>query len=402
MALDYGQIADRNAKQDPQFLKQGQAYAGQLLNTYRAELPQTYQEQTGLFTGAVPQLAGAANSAASAEQAQRLQFLKPAQRDINSTVRYQTDLLHGAQSAGEPLMGQLYGEAGNSGPSQLSQMLGAQAVNELQQGRGLSPAEARLADQGARSAWSDRGLAYTGPAAIDEVLNREQFARDRERERQQFASGVNSQLLGEQQQNRAFQQGVLGEGVQRSASFGNQAAQDVASRLAIDPRRTILGLQSNVPMLYGAAANTLSGASGSQQNALNLGDAYSGLLINRQGALDIANMNNQAALQAAKMSADATNDAATKALWGSVIQSVGSAVGGAAGACWVAREVYGEENPRWQEFRAWLLTMAKPRRFASYLRHGPRIAAWLQTRPRWKHFVRRWMDKCIEQYTHTV
>ena len=79
---------------------------------------------------------------------------------------------------------------------------------------------------------------------------------------------------------------------------------------------------------------------------------------------------------------------------------VGSMIGGAAGAaggamCWVAREVYGEENPRWRLFRYWLLTQAPAWFRALYLRHGARFARWLHNKPRLKAIIRSWMNTRI-------
>jgi hypothetical protein len=67
----------------------------------------------------------------------------------------------------------------------------------------------------------------------------------------------------------------------------------------------------------------------------------------------------------------------------------------AAAACWVARSVYGWQNPKWQHFRAWLLLDAPGwfRRF--YLKHGPQIAQWLDAHPWAKGPVRASMDAVL-------
>lgn len=63
--------------------------------------------------------------------------------------------------------------------------------------------------------------------------------------------------------------------------------------------------------------------------------------------------------------------------------------------CWVARAVYGEADPNWLLFRGWLLVDAPSwfRRF--YIRHGARIARWLEPRGYLKVPLRRWMDARI-------
>lgn len=81
-----------------------------------------------------------------------------------------------------------------------------------------------------------------------------------------------------------------------------------------------------------------------------------------------------------------------------VSDSVGSFAGSVAKgiACWVAREVYGEGNPRWKMFRAWLLSEA-PTWFQNlYFTHGPAFAAWIHDKPRLKAYIRWWMDGRIE------
>lgn len=63
--------------------------------------------------------------------------------------------------------------------------------------------------------------------------------------------------------------------------------------------------------------------------------------------------------------------------------------------CWVARAVYGADNPRWRMFRAWLFADA-PEWFRNmYLRHGEAFAAWIDNKPRLKDLIRLWMDSRI-------
>ena len=64
-------------------------------------------------------------------------------------------------------------------------------------------------------------------------------------------------------------------------------------------------------------------------------------------------------------------------------------------SCWVARAVYGAENPRWRLFRYWLLHHAPAWFRSGYLRHGPRVARWLDRLPALKPVVRYWMDRRI-------
>ena len=63
-----------------------------------------------------------------------------------------------------------------------------------------------------------------------------------------------------------------------------------------------------------------------------------------------------------------------------------------AGACWVAREVYGPENPAWLEFREWLMESAPAWFRKAYLKHGPKWAEWVKRNPWSKRILRPLMD----------
>ena len=61
--------------------------------------------------------------------------------------------------------------------------------------------------------------------------------------------------------------------------------------------------------------------------------------------------------------------------------------------CWVARAVYGPDNPAWLEFRAWLLGHAPAWLRSLYIAYGPRIAP-VVARSRWlKAALRPLMDR---------
>ena len=68
---------------------------------------------------------------------------------------------------------------------------------------------------------------------------------------------------------------------------------------------------------------------------------------------------------------------------------------GFGGICWVAREVYGEENPSWLLFRAWLLTEAPVWLRDAYATHGEAFAAWIHDKPVAKLAVRALMDTVL-------
>jgi len=79
-----------------------------------------------------------------------------------------------------------------------------------------------------------------------------------------------------------------------------------------------------------------------------------------------------------------------------IFKGVGS-LGGTAGifACWVAREVYGADNPKWLEFREWMFTKASDNLRNFYLEYGERIAKSIRNKPKIKAIIRKWMDSKI-------
>ncbi|MEI8319447.1 MAG: hypothetical protein WCH79_16015, partial [Planctomycetia bacterium] len=68
---------------------------------------------------------------------------------------------------------------------------------------------------------------------------------------------------------------------------------------------------------------------------------------------------------------------------------------GGGGMCWVAREVYGDENPRWLLFRAWLKTEAPAWLHDLYASRGEAFAVWIKDKPAAKAVVRFLMDSAI-------
>lgn len=82
-----------------------------------------------------------------------------------------------------------------------------------------------------------------------------------------------------------------------------------------------------------------------------------------------------------------------------VASSIGQIAGGlglaAIGFCWVAREAFGQDNPKWREFRQWML-FESPSWFRNlYLKRGEKFAAWIRNKPRIKRLVRWGMERVL-------
>jgi hypothetical protein len=77
-------------------------------------------------------------------------------------------------------------------------------------------------------------------------------------------------------------------------------------------------------------------------------------------------------------------------------QGGGQQGGGQQGMCWVAREVYGTENPKWRYFRSWLLSDAPDWLVGLYQEHGEDFALWIHDKPALKDGIKVLMDRAIE------
>lgn len=64
-----------------------------------------------------------------------------------------------------------------------------------------------------------------------------------------------------------------------------------------------------------------------------------------------------------------------------------------ASICWVAREVYGPEDDRWQQFRVWLVGAAPDWLFNAYAKHGEAFAGVVRKVPVLKCALRPLMDR---------
>lgn len=74
---------------------------------------------------------------------------------------------------------------------------------------------------------------------------------------------------------------------------------------------------------------------------------------------------------------------------------IGGGPGNGGGFCWVAREVYGESNPKWLRFRDWLTADAPRWLHDLYAAHGEAFAGWLRDKPAAKAVVRTLMDRVV-------
>jgi hypothetical protein len=97
-----------------------------------------------------------------------------------------------------------------------------------------------------------------------------------------------------------------------------------------------------------------------------------------------------AATQASLANAQANRDSSGKGAKGSAL---GTIAGAAITKCWVAREVYGIENPQWKTFFLWKETCSPDWFRNLYNNYGEWFAKWIHNKPMIKNIIRHYMNK---------
>lgn len=206
-------------------------------------------------------------------------------------------------------------------------------------------------------------------------------------------------------QNRAFQAAQQQQNIANLGMLGQAQQGEMAANRAF---------QSQLVGLYGAAFDPMSVVLGRPSGALGVGqnqqNLATGMMQSMGGQVFDPNAGVNLALQqnANLGNYQAATYGARAAAQGAIAGATIGAIGNVASAfvpkipfCWVAREVYGETNPRWMMFREWLV-MKSPSWFKKiYFKHGEGFAAWLKNKPRIKNLIRKWMDSRINNYLYS-
>ena len=270
-------------------------------------------------------------------------------------------------------MSPVYGQIGESAMGAYRRGMGAetmglydtmtqQAQEGLQAGSGLTAQMSQQAQQAARAAMAARGL--TGNQAVaQEVLGSYNMGVAREDRARQYA------------------QSTYGLGAQNAQqAMGTYGSQMLSQANAYSPAN-----------MYGSAYNMSQGLGAqifqpeSQYNSALIG-------ANRQEAMSVKMANQQA------------SNSFTNGLIGMGGAILGGMATGGTGffakppvpPCWVAREVYGKENPKWLLFREWLETTAPKWFHQLYLEEGEQFAEYIKNKPFLKAIIRLCMDAVIK------
>lgn len=220
---------------------------------------------------------------------------------------------------------------------------GRQVLADLQMGTGLSQQETEQAQQAARAAAQARGLQFSRQGSDLEILNTYNMGQKRYAQRQQAA------LAGYQ----------MGTGQQQ---FGYQAFLNPA--FAASQPYSLAGI-------YGSAQQ---GYAGLGSNFLQPESQY------------LAN------IRANRIQQENADRAAAAQRSSGLASGLGAVAGALITKCWVAREVYGENNANWVFFRDWLESDAPRWLDSLYEQEGERFADFIHDKPLLKKAVKSVMD----------
>lgn len=264
------------------------------------------------------------------------------------------------------------------------------ANNEIASGGNVTPQEMAQVDQSTGSAYAANGLFNSGSSSAADLLNRDQFSQNRLQQWMGIGNQVAGANVGQQQSllsgannlmtqgNSASQVGAVGQNFGLSNLGGSEGELQQGINQLVNPNQMNANLSSLtsaftpgtvtpqiVPQLLGTSANL---------NEANSQGAFAASSANAQ----LSNQQNAAMMQMGTTAA------------------VSSATIASSFACWVAREVYGEDNPKWMHFREWMLYRS-PRLFRNiYLKYGERFAKFLKGKGWLKAIIRPLMDLAIE------
>jgi len=307
------------------------------------------------------------------------------------------------------------GPAAAPPPTTTNRLRGAM-LSQVQEGlgQGLTEREKRNLREASRARATAMGRTYDPTSTIDEVkiqLMEDEARRGRNLAQAQsilggeagiqqsdLARNLQAQMANLQTQQagigrelgaaesdveRAMRQQAMEEQY-RQAGLGQERAA-AASMVGLeqatgaDPFQAILGRPSGAGV--GVGQRVMDTAQ------YGLGSAPS--FITPQTGLGYISAENaaQASMYGAEQQAAAARSAGKKSMLGGILGGI---------FCWVAREAYGADNPKWLRFREWMLNRAPDDLREYYIEHGPAIAENIRHDEPAKARMRDTMDAILE------
>ena len=293
---------------------------------------------------------------------------------------------------------------GDLSPTEQEALISGRGTEFIQSTGELTPLEQRRVQQSARQASLARGRELGQGALAQEIANR--FAEESGKREREIALG--SQLLGQEASLRGAR---LGQGAGMLSQSEALAAQRRAEQLqrmqlgagfigqeegiqsgrfgqAFGMNRALAGDAGNIILGRPSAAIGLGQQTLGQAQAGAAGPMGPQLFDPNVGInMALQRQQNEFGLLGAQAQADASRSAGFMGAAGSI---------GAALICWVAREVYGPQNPQWIQFRNWMLNDS-PSWFRNlYIKYGERFAKFISNKPVLKNIIRKWMNTKIK------
>ena len=285
----------------------------------------------------------------------------------------------------------------NAAAANQAAQFSAGAQNQASQFGSAAANQAGLTNAAAQNQASQFGSAAANQAALTNAAAQNTAG--------QFGSAAANQAaaanMAAQNQAAQFGAGASNQMSLANQTAGNQANQFAASQgMAAQLANQSAGLQGNQQRL--GAASQLGGLGQQafntgqtiQQNQMQQGLLQQGLqqqLINaakqQYGGFTGAPMQSLSAPLAAlgqTPNQSTTTNSQNPGLL-SYLQTIGM-------MCWVAREVYGEDNPKWLQFREWVIGYSPNWFYKAYSKYGEKMAAVVAKVPALKFVIRPFMD----------
>lgn len=271
--------------------------------------------------------------------------------------------------------------------------------------QGVSAQQA-LANQQAANQAAQFGASAANTSALANQAMAGQYGLANQSAANQFALANQQADLSTQAANRAFaanqyqqmvaNQGLLGQlqasQLGQDRNYALQLAGLTQSTMS-DPFQAILGRPSQALGMaqnqQGFGGSLVSGLQGPQ-----LFDPNAGINLALQNNANLSNFNTS--IYGSQLGFAGAQAGAQGQMIGGLLGGLGGI--GAGVLCWVARECFGADNPKWLEFRDWLLNDAPSWFRWLYVKYGERFAAWIKNKPRLKKIIRKWMENRINSW----
>ena len=283
---------------------------------------------------------------------------------------------------------------------QIRQALEDEALNQLRLGSTIGAEERRGYEQSIRGAQTARGNIFGLGPAVQEA----------------------SQIGAAGEQRKLARYGAAQQFLGSGLSSGDALKADIAFRDTIRSNRlgAAAGFIGGGPSLYNLANQRTGAQQGAFQNYIQANQALPGqfgqaqstaspfysavdqqipvALTSEFNKLYNTQANYASSTYGARTAAQAATYRSFGQEFGAIAGGVGSLMSGAGSMatggilCWVAREVYGIDNPKWLQFREWMLTKASDNLRNFYIEYGERIAESIRNKPKIKAIIRKWMD----------